>query len=85
MPDGGMAEDFLHIAGLLQVLNGNGTMKPFVLIGIENTERRRDMTGPTTNPGGSQDCAARRWLGGLSHVHPDGTDAAGEIALPHHG
>jgi len=50
MPDGGMAEDFLHIAGLLQVLNGNGTMKPFVLIGIENTERRRDMTGPTTNP-----------------------------------
>ena len=40
MPDGGMAEDFLHIAGLLQVLNGNGTMKPFVLIGIENTERR---------------------------------------------
>ena len=50
MPDGGMAEDFLHIAGLLQVLNGNGTMKPFVLIGIENTERRRDMTGPTVNP-----------------------------------
>src|SRR5215216_4910244 len=50
MPDGGMAEDFLHIAGLLQVLNGNGTMKPFVLIGIENTERRRDMTGPTDNP-----------------------------------
>lgn len=50
MPDGGLAEDFLHIAGLLQVLNGNGTMKPFVLIGIENTERRRDMTGPTTNP-----------------------------------
>jgi len=50
MPDGGIAEDFLHIAGLLQVLNGNGTMKPFVLIGIENTERRRDMTGPTDNP-----------------------------------
>ena len=50
MPDGGLAEDFLHIAGLLQVLNGNGTMKPFVLIGIENTERRRDMTGPTDNP-----------------------------------
>jgi predicted alpha/beta superfamily hydrolase len=49
MPDGGMAEDFLHIAGLLQVLNGNGTMRPFVLVGIENTERRRDMTGPTTS------------------------------------
>jgi predicted alpha/beta superfamily hydrolase len=50
MPDGGMAEDFLHVAGLVQVSVGNGTMRPFILVGIENTERRRDMTGPTTNP-----------------------------------
>lgn len=50
MPDGGIAEDFLHVAGLLQVLAGNQTMRPFILIGIENTERRRDMTGPTENP-----------------------------------
>ncbi|SHK68120.1 alpha/beta hydrolase [Hymenobacter psychrotolerans] len=50
MPDGGMAEDFLHVAGLMQVSVGNGTMRPFLLVGIENTERRRDMTGPTTNP-----------------------------------
>jgi predicted alpha/beta superfamily hydrolase len=49
MPDGGMAEDFLHIAGLVQVSVGNGTMRPFLLVGIENTERRRDMTGPTEN------------------------------------
>lgn len=49
MPDGGMAEDFLHVAGLVQVLVGNGTMRPFLLVGIENTERRRDMTGPTEN------------------------------------
>lgn len=47
--DGGTAEDFLHIAGLVQVGTGNGTMRPFVLVGIENTERRRDMTGPTEN------------------------------------
>ncbi|GLC24675.1 alpha/beta hydrolase [Roseisolibacter agri] len=47
MPDGGMAEDFLHVAGLVQVLTGNGGMRPFILVGIENTERRRDMTGPT--------------------------------------
>ncbi|MBA2257938.1 MAG: alpha/beta hydrolase [Acidobacteria bacterium] len=47
MPDGGMAEDFLHIAGLIQVSVGNGTMRPFLLVGIENTERRRDLTGPT--------------------------------------
>lgn len=50
MPDGGIAEDFLHVAGLVQVLAGNGTMRPMLLVGIENTERRRDMTGPTENP-----------------------------------
>lgn len=47
MPDGGIAEDFLHVAGLVQVGTGNGTMRPTLLIGIENTERKRDMTGPT--------------------------------------
>jgi len=50
MPDGGMGEDFLHVAGLLQVLSGNGSMRPFLLVGIENTERRRDMTGPSSDP-----------------------------------
>ncbi|MET4107475.1 alpha/beta hydrolase-fold protein [Hymenobacter sp. UYP22] len=50
MPDGGLAEDFLHVAGLVQVLTGNGSMRPFILVGIENTQRRRDLTGPTTNP-----------------------------------
>ncbi len=49
MPDGGIAEDFLHVAGLVQVSVGNETMRPFLLVGIENTERRRDMTGPTEN------------------------------------
>lgn len=49
MPDGGMAEDFLHIAGLIQVLAANKAMRPFVLVGIENTDRRRDLTTPTEN------------------------------------
>ena len=49
MPDGGMGEDFLHVAGLVQVSVGNGTMRPFILVGIENTKRRRDLTGPTQN------------------------------------
>jgi uncharacterized protein len=49
MADGGIAEDFLHVAGLVQVSVGNGTMRPFILVGIENTLRRRDMTGPTEN------------------------------------
>ncbi|WP_432382099.1 alpha/beta hydrolase [Duganella sp. P38] len=47
MPDGGVAEDFLHVAGLLQVGAANMTTRPFMLVGIENTERRRDLTGPT--------------------------------------
>ncbi len=49
MPDGGISEDFLHVAGLVQVSVGNGTMRPFLLVGIENTERRRDLTGATEN------------------------------------
>ena len=49
MPDGGIGEDFLHVAGLVQVSVGNGTMRPFMLVGIENTQRRRDLTGPTQN------------------------------------
>jgi predicted alpha/beta superfamily hydrolase len=49
MPDGGLAEDFLHVAGLVQVSVGNATMRPFMLVGIENTQRRRDLTGPTDN------------------------------------
>lgn len=49
MPDGGLLEDFLHVAGLLQVGAGNMTTRPFILVGIENTERRRDLTGPTEN------------------------------------
>lgn len=48
MPDGGIAEDFVHVAGLVQVLSANGSMRPFLLVGIENTARRRDLTGPTT-------------------------------------
>jgi len=49
MPDGGIEEDFLHVAGLVQVSVMNGTMRPFMLVGIENTARRRDLTGPTEN------------------------------------
>ncbi len=47
MPDGGIREDFPHIAGLLQISALNGTMRPMILVGVENTQRRRDLTGPT--------------------------------------
>ncbi len=50
MLDGGINEDFLHVAGLVQILVSNGGMRPFMLVGIENTSRRRDVTGPTSNP-----------------------------------
>ncbi len=50
MADGGLQEDFPHIAGLVQILAANGSMRPFILVGIENTERRRDLTGPTDDP-----------------------------------
>jgi uncharacterized protein len=49
MPDGGIGEDFLHVAGVMQVSISNGTMRPFILVGIENTQRRRDLTPPTDN------------------------------------
>lgn len=47
MPDGGLAEDFIHVAGLVQIGAANGTMRPMLLVGIENTQRRRDLTPPT--------------------------------------
>lgn len=48
MPDGGQAEDFPHVAETVQALVAAGRMMPVLLVGIENTERRRDLTGPTT-------------------------------------
>jgi len=49
-PDGGAAEEFLHVPGLVQVSAENGTARPHLPFGIENTRRRRDLTGPTEKP-----------------------------------
>ena len=48
MPDGGIGEDFPHIAGTLAELVAAGRIAPLILVGIENTQRRRDLTGPST-------------------------------------
>ncbi len=48
MPDGGIAEDFPHVVKTLDSLIARGRIAPVIVVGIENTERRRDMTGPTT-------------------------------------
>ncbi|GGW53385.1 hypothetical protein DFQ11_101183 [Winogradskyella epiphytica] len=62
MPDGGIKKDFSHIANTLAKLIKQNKIPPYILVGIENTERRRDLSGPTEieydlkivpNPGGS--------------------------------
>lgn len=47
MPDGGIKEDFSHIANTLAELITAKKIPPTILVGIENTQRRRDLTGPT--------------------------------------
>ncbi|HET7232167.1 MAG TPA: alpha/beta hydrolase-fold protein [Longimicrobium sp.] len=47
MPDGGVEEDFPHIIAAADEAIRAGEMRPVLVVGIENTERRRDMTGPT--------------------------------------
>ncbi len=45
MPDGGIKEDFPHIANTLSKLIKAQSIPPFILVGIENTQRGRDLTG----------------------------------------
>lgn len=47
MADGGIKEDFPHIANTLSELIKQKKIKPLILVGIENTQRRRDLTGFT--------------------------------------
>lgn len=47
MADGGIKEDFPHIANTLADLIAENKIPPFILVGIENTERGRDLFGPT--------------------------------------
>jgi predicted alpha/beta superfamily hydrolase len=47
--DGGNDEDFPHPGVMAAVDRAirTGEMRPVIVVGIENTERRRDLTGPT--------------------------------------
>jgi uncharacterized protein len=48
MADGGIVdEDFPHIANTLAALIKSKSIPPMILVGIANTQRRRDLTGPT--------------------------------------
>lgn len=48
MPDGGIQEDFPHIANTLNDLIKANKIPAVILVGIENTVRKRDLTGPTS-------------------------------------
>src|SRR5690554_2777595 len=49
--DGGMDEDFLHISGLVQFgsFSWIKMLPESIVVGIVNTDRRRDFTFPTRN------------------------------------
>ena len=47
MPDGGMKEDFPHVVGSVDVSIKNAVIRPVIVVGIENTDRRHDVTPPT--------------------------------------
>ncbi|MEO5903342.1 MAG: alpha/beta hydrolase-fold protein [Gemmatimonadaceae bacterium] len=47
MPDGGLDEDFPHVIRTVDSLIALGAIRPIVVVGIPNTQRRRDLTGPT--------------------------------------
>jgi len=47
MPDGGIDEDFPHVVNTVDSLIALGAIRPVIVVGIPNTQRRRDLTGPT--------------------------------------
>lgn len=56
MADGGIKEDFPHIANTLSALIENNRIPPIILVGIENTERGRDLTGFSEVEGDARYC-----------------------------
>lgn len=42
--DGGIDEDFIHICGIVQFFNLQFKMPDFIIVGIVNTDRKRDFT-----------------------------------------
>ncbi|QAA82546.1 alpha/beta hydrolase [Aequorivita sp. H23M31] len=56
MADGGIKEDFPHIANTLSELIESKSIPPIILVGIENTERGRDLTGFSEVEGDAKYC-----------------------------
>jgi predicted alpha/beta superfamily hydrolase len=47
MPDGALDEDFPHVTRTVDSLIAVHAIYPVIVVGIPNTQRRRDLTGPT--------------------------------------
>ncbi len=47
MPDGGLDEDFPHVIRAVDSLIAVHAIRPIIVVGVPNTQRRRDMTGQT--------------------------------------
>ena len=83
MPDGELAEDFPHVANTIDPAIRKGRIAPVIPVGIENTQRRRDMTakrGQRTFPFETPCClwpAARKILSPLSVGEPSAAAGAG--------
>ncbi len=56
MADGGIKEDFPHIANTISKLIDEKSISPIILVGIENTERGRDLTGYSESEYDAQFC-----------------------------
>ena len=56
MPDGGIKEDFPHIANTIAKLVKEKSIPPIILVGIENTERGRDLTADSKSDYDAQFC-----------------------------
>ena len=48
--DGGPEQDFPHLAGMMQSVDINYTLEPFLLVGIETENRRYEITPPADDP-----------------------------------
>ncbi len=48
--DGGVEQDFPHIAGIAQHADISWTFEPFILVGIETVDRRAEISPPAKDP-----------------------------------
>lgn len=48
--DGGVDQDLLHVAGVLQLNSAWGRSREAILVGVATKDRRRELTGTTADP-----------------------------------